>query len=76
MIELTDAQRQAIANSEDSPPAVIDTITNTAYVLLRRDVYERLQDVLDEDDARQLAPLLADLDPEDWEDASAYEGNP
>ena len=32
--------------------------------------------VLDEDDARRMAPLLAALDPEDWQDAAAYEGKP
>lgn len=26
-----------------------------------------------EDDARLMAPLLAELDPEDWEDADVYE---
>lgn len=26
----------------------------------------------DDDDARIMAPLLANLDPEDWEDLSAY----
>jgi hypothetical protein len=76
MIELTEAQRQAIATSEESPPTLIDPQTKTAYVLLRRDVYERLQDLFDEDDVRRMAPLLADLDPEDWEDAAAYEGKP
>jgi hypothetical protein len=27
-----------------------------------------------EDDARLMYPALADIDPEDWEDASHYEG--
>jgi hypothetical protein len=76
MIELTEAQRQAIAVSDESSPTVIDPQTKAAYVLLRRELYERLQDLLDEDDARLMAPLLADLAPEDWEDAAAYEGKP
>jgi hypothetical protein len=74
MIELTESQRQAIATSLESPPTVIDPQTQTAYVLVRKEVYERLKGILDEDDARLMAPLLADIDPEDWEDASAYEG--
>jgi hypothetical protein len=55
---------------------VIDPQTKAAYVLLRKEAYERLQHILDGDDARLMAPLLADLDPEDWEDAAAYEGTP
>jgi hypothetical protein len=76
MIELTEAQRQAIAVSDEAPPTVIDPQTNVAYVLLRKEVFERLQSILDEDDMRRMAPLLADLDAEDWEDAAAYEEKP
>ena len=76
MIELTETQRQAIASSRESPPTVIDPQTKTAYVLVRKEVYERFQSNHDEDDVRRMAPLLADLDPEDWEDAAAYEGTP
>jgi hypothetical protein len=76
MIELTELQRQAIATAEESPPVIMDPETKAAYVLLRREVYQRLQGLLDEDDVRLMEPLLADLDPEDWEDASAYEGKP
>jgi hypothetical protein len=74
MIELTEEQRQAIA--EEQPPTILDPTTRTSYVLLRREVYERLKNILDEDDSRLMAPLIANLDPEDWEDASAYESIP
>jgi hypothetical protein len=40
MIELTEQQAQAVAVS--TPPTVVDPKTKTAYVLVRRDVYERL----------------------------------
>jgi len=30
----------------------------------------------EDDDVRQMAPLLAELDPEDWEHQSAYEEQP
>ncbi len=73
MIELTEAQRQELAQPE---PAVIDPLTRQTYVLVRKEVYDHLKALLDEDDARLMYPLLADLDPEDWEDASAYEGKP
>ena len=36
----------------------------------------QLKGIVDEDDARLMAPLLADLDPEDWEDVSVFEGKP
>jgi hypothetical protein len=75
MIELTQPQHEALSSST-GPVAVIDRATSTEYVLLRKDVYERLRGLLDEDDARLMAPLLMDLDPEDWEDISAYPEKP
>ena len=74
MVELTEELRQAIATAEDTPVTLIDPRTKATYVLVRKEIYERLSGILDEDDARRFAPFLADLDPEDWEDASAYEG--
>jgi hypothetical protein len=74
MIELTEEQRQAIAASGEVPPTVLDPETKAAYVLVRREVFQRLRGLLEEDDARLMEPLLADTDPEDWEDVSAYEG--
>jgi hypothetical protein len=76
MIELTELQQQAIAEAQDSPATVIDPKTKLTYLLVRKEVYEQLRRGLDEDDSRLMAPLLADLDPEDWEDASAYQGQP
>jgi hypothetical protein len=75
MIELTQQQHEAIQNGT-KPVRAIDRATNTEYVLIRREVYERLSGILDEDDSRLMEPLLAELDAEDWEDASAYPGNP
>ena len=75
MIELTQEQHEALQNGMEPVPA-IDRATNTEYVLIRKDVYERLQSLLDEDDCRLMAPLLMDLDPEDWEDLSAYPEKP
>jgi hypothetical protein len=75
MIELTEEQRQAIATTRELPPTVIDPETKAAYVLVRQELYEQLKGNLDEDDARSMAALLADIDPEDWQDASKYEGN-
>ena len=76
MLELTQQQLQALTTSEETPPIVLDPATKQTYVLVRRDLYDRLKSMVDEDDARQMAPLLAELDPEDWEDLSAYEKQP
>lgn len=73
MIELTEEQRRAISLCAELPPTIIDPKTKAAYVLVPREIYDRLRGILDKDDARLLYPLLADLDPEDWEDISAYE---
>lgn len=75
MIELTQEQHEALQHGTEPVPA-IDRVTSTEYVLIRKDVYERLRILLDEDDCRLLAPLLMDLDPEDWEDLSAYAEKP
>jgi hypothetical protein len=42
MIELTEQQRQAIEQARERPPTIVDPATNTAYVLVRKDLYERL----------------------------------
>lgn len=42
MIELTEQQAEAIANAGETPQVVVDPRTKTAYVLLRKDVYDRL----------------------------------
>jgi hypothetical protein len=34
------------------------------------------QQLLEEDEVRLMEPLLAELDPEDWEDAAHYENQP
>jgi hypothetical protein len=73
VIELTEQQRLELATPA---PIAIDPQTRNEYVLVRREVYDRFKKLLDEDDARLMYPGLADLDPEDWEDASVYENTP
>jgi hypothetical protein len=48
-IELTEAQRQAIASAADMPPRLVDSAANVTYVLLRADIYERLERLLDDE---------------------------
>jgi hypothetical protein len=58
-IELTEQQLQAL--DTDREPRLIDPRTNTAYVLVRADVFERLRNLLKEDqglDMRQVAILV------------------
>lgn len=69
MIELTEEQRRELVSAE---PVVVDPQTHEEYVLVRKSVYEKFKGLLD-DDARLMYPMLADLNPEDWEDAANYE---
>lgn len=73
MIELTDVPRQELAADE---PIAVDPMTKTEYVLVRKEIYERLKGILDDEDARLMYLQLAKLDPEDWEEASHYQGKP
>jgi hypothetical protein len=49
MTALSPDLRQAIEQAGDTPPRVIDPETNTAYVLLRADLYERFKALFEED---------------------------
>ncbi len=49
MIELTPEQWQAIAQEEN--PTVIEPESKTAYVVLRKDVYDQLRNLVDHDTA-------------------------
>ncbi len=73
MIELTEEQHDQVARSGDEPVTIIDPHTQIVYVLVRKDIYDRISATLDDDDARHYAALLEKLDPEDWEDASNYD---
>ena len=70
--ELSPELRQALTATPDGPLNVIDPITKKAYVLVSADVYQRVQALLGEegDAVGDISGLLADLAPEDWEDAA------
>ncbi|MCI0742668.1 MAG: hypothetical protein L0Y72_26845 [Gemmataceae bacterium] len=72
MIELTQEQSRELSGSET---VAIDPNSKEQYILVRKDVFERMKGLLD-DDARIMYPLLANLDPEDWEDVSVYHDIP
>jgi hypothetical protein len=71
-VELSPEQRRALEARPEEPLQVIDPQSQTAYVLLRADVYEEL--CTKEDLAAEMYPLLAELNPEDWEDLANYDG--
>lgn len=48
MIELSNEQARLLHENNQSSPEVIDPHTKERYVLVRREVYERLQALLDE----------------------------
>lgn len=75
MIQLTDEMQHAVKPGE--PVEVIDPATDQHYYLIRADQYERLRAaLLGEFEVREMEPLLAELQPEDWEDASNYDDAP
>jgi hypothetical protein len=74
--ELTQDQRVAIEERHGMPVYVLDPATNNRYVLMLAEDYEKMKAVTEPDEAASFYPMLADLEPEDWEDASNYEKQP
>jgi hypothetical protein len=70
--KLAEDQRQAIQESGGLPVYVVDADTKASYVLMRAEQYQMMKAITDENVAKSMYPLLADLSPEDWGDASAY----
>lgn len=69
MITLTHEQARVLAESAETPPRVIDPRTQHVYFLVSGEVYARAQALLDEEqDVVGMYPLLAELDPEDWQE--------
>jgi hypothetical protein len=59
MLELTEQQQQAVDASPE-PPRLLDPRTNKTYVLIEAEAYERIKDLLAEDDLtmQQVAVLV------------------
>ena len=55
MIELTLEQRKAVSRQDEIPPRAIDADTQTTYVLIREEVYDRLKGVLAVDEPSAFA---------------------
>jgi hypothetical protein len=60
MTTLTPEQRQAVEQAGNSPVEITDPQTTTAYILLRADVFRRMQEIVEEEqDRREQDALLA-----------------
>lgn len=72
--ELPTELRLAVTAAPDGAVKVVDQATHQAFYLVTATVFEELQRALRTDSGvRDFEPLLADLSPEDWEDASHYD---
>lgn len=75
MTTLTPEQRQLLQQSGETP-RLLDPDTNREYVLVRAEVYQRLQELLGDIDPRDLYPLLhRALHDEGWDDPHMDEYN-
>jgi hypothetical protein len=72
-LQFTDDIRQAIEAAGGSPVYIADPTTNVSYVILRAEDFAKMKAESESDDASSMCPLLADIAPEDWEDAGHYE---
>ena len=69
MITLTQEQSHILAESPESPPCVVDPQTKHIYFLVSGEVYARVQAMFEEEqEVLGMYPLLAEVDPEDWQD--------
>ena len=69
MITLSQEQALVLAETTESPPRVIDPRTQHIYFLVSGEVHARAQALVEEEqDVLGMYPLLAELDPEDWQD--------
>jgi hypothetical protein len=72
-LRLSSEQRRAIEEHGGTPVYVTDPDSDRNYVLLRAEQYETLKAGTGDVEADDFYPLLAEITPEDWEDASCYD---
>jgi hypothetical protein len=61
--------KQAVDQSGESPVQLTDPETNSVYVLLRAEEYERMRALCEEFDVRDMYPMMNELaDLEGWSD--------
>lgn len=72
--ELPTELRLAVTSAPEGAVKVVDQTTHQAFYLVTATVFEELQRALRSESAvRDFEPLLTDLAPDDWEDASHYD---
>ncbi len=74
--KLSDELRQAIEEGGGAPVYIVDPTTKTSYVLMRAEQFEKISALVDGDGVEAMYPLLADFEPDDWEDISHYDRKP
>jgi hypothetical protein len=74
--KLSDDLRQAIKEHGGGPLYVVDPDTNDGYVLIRAEQFERIKAVTDDGGVEAMYPLLADIEPDDWDDPGLYDRKP
>jgi hypothetical protein len=70
---LSEDQRQAIEERGGAPVYVVDAASNASYVLMRAEQFEKLRADTEGEVLEALYPLVADIEPDDWEDISQYD---
>ncbi len=70
---LSEDQRQAIEERGGAPVYVVDASTNQNYVLIRAEQFETMKAATDGENVEDMYPLLADVEPEGWEDINLYD---
>jgi len=60
MLELTELQHLELQRSDESPPGILDPVTNTRYVLVRSDEFDRVRSIVESGglDMRQVGQLV------------------
>lgn len=71
---LSEDQRQAIEKRGGAPVYVVDATSNASYVLLRAEQFEKMRADTEGEVLEAMFPLVADIEPDDWEDISQYDG--
>lgn len=75
-IELTEQQRQALAQAGNEPLCLVDSTTNATYYLVRADLYAKVQSLFDGDfDPREAYPAVDTVFGKEWDDPQMVEYN-
>ena len=68
MIELTKEQRTSLQERRDEPPQVRDPESDTTYVLLKKETFDRIKNLLDENNAADQWTAFLAAAGDEWDD--------